>query len=185
MNFLLFIYVLLISNNGIEEKPGSIYGTVLDSTDQKPLSGVVVEVLNTDKKVITDNKGEFNIQLLPPGKYDLLLLHMSEKVIEKPGHPDIVRNKPFKLENVEIKSDERTTLQISLIKHEVYKTLNSKNSSSSDYSVHQYLKIVRPDSTIEYKILVSKPDPNVDYKILESKLNSKSDAVIDVLIPKE
>jgi hypothetical protein len=171
MNFLLFIFVLLISNQSIEEKPGSIEGSVLDSTDQKPLGGVIVEVLNTDKKTITDIDGKFEIQMLFPGIYDLNIL--------------VVRYKPLKLENIEVKSGEATTLQISIVKFEHEKTFTLDVNSSSNNSTHYYLKIVKPDLTIDYKILVLEPDPNVDFKILESKLNSNKDAVIDVLVPKE
>ena len=57
--------------------------------------------------------------------------------------------------------------------------------NSDDFSTRYYLKIVRPDSTIDYKILVVKPDPTIDYKILELKNNSKLDVEIDVPIPKK
>jgi len=56
---------------------------------------------------------------------------------------------------------------------------------SHDFSTRYYLKIVRPDSTIEYKLLVKKPDPTIDYKILEMDNNSKKDVHIDTLKPKK
>ena len=53
---------------------------------------------------------------------------------------------------------------------------------SNDFSSRYYLKIVKPDSTIDYKISVVKPDSNIDYKTLEIN-NSKREAIIDTLRP--
>lgn len=53
---------------------------------------------------------------------------------------------------------------------------------SNDFSTRNYLRIVKPDSTIDYKILNVKPAPDIDYKILEID-NSKKDAIIDTLKP--
>ena len=54
---------------------------------------------------------------------------------------------------------------------------------SNDFSSRYYLKIVKPDSTIDYKISVVKPDSNIDYKILEIDNHSRRGVVIDTLKP--
>jgi hypothetical protein len=45
-------------------------------------------------------------------------------------------------------------------------TITVKVNHHNDYSSRYYLKIIKPDSSIDYKILEIKPDPHTDYKII-------------------
>lgn len=59
----------------------TIRGTVLDKQSQAPLPGVVVQVLNSDPLLgtSTDEKGEFKIQNVPIGRWQLKLHAISYK----------------------------------------------------------------------------------------------------------
>ncbi len=151
MRYLLLFIFTLFFNYGFAQNPGEIFGIVYDSTDQKPLDGVIVEVLDKNIKVLTNDKGEFTIPVLAPGKYVLFFQN--------------VRYRPFTSKDVEVKSDRKTNLNIPLIKFDHEKTFTIKVPVVTDHSAQYYLKIVKPDSTIDYKIIELKPDPNMDYKV--------------------
>jgi hypothetical protein len=151
MNFILFILFLLPMNH-YENPSGSIRGKIIDSSDQKPLSGITVDVLSEDKTVISDEQGGFVIEALPPGTYELYYVG--------------VWYKPYKQEGVEIVDGEETLLHVPLIKYDLNKTFTLDVSKGIGGQTSQYyLKIVKPDSSVDYKILKIKPDPRVEYKI--------------------
>jgi hypothetical protein len=167
MNFLLFILLFPFSINDFEEKPGSIEGTVLDSLDHKPVSGIIVEILNTDKKFTTGDNGKFEFHNLIPGKYDLVLRG--------------AWHQPLRLENIDVKTDEPTVLKIFLVKYDLTKVIPMDIPRKRNYAGPSKMKIVKPDSNIDYKIRVVKPDPNVDYKMIIVIPDSVTDVIIDVL----
>ena len=57
----------------LETYSSEIRGRVLRQGSQELVSGVIVKVLGTDQKFITDDQGEFEITELPTGTYQLTL----------------------------------------------------------------------------------------------------------------
>jgi hypothetical protein len=54
------------------EAPGTIVGTVLDSTGRRPMAGAVVGLSGTPLSAITDERGGFRFDSIPPGAYTLM-----------------------------------------------------------------------------------------------------------------
>jgi hypothetical protein len=57
------------------EKPGTIVGSVMDSTGQVPLLGTVVSLSGTPYSVEVDSSGAFRFDNIPSGAYTLLASH--------------------------------------------------------------------------------------------------------------
>jgi len=57
------------------EKPGTIEGTMMDSTGKEPLRGTVVSLSGTPHSVEVDSSGRFRFDSIPPGAYTLLASH--------------------------------------------------------------------------------------------------------------
>ena len=59
------------------EKPGTIVGSVMDSTGRAPLVGTVVSLSGTPYSVEVDSSGAFRFDSIPSGAYTLLASHRS------------------------------------------------------------------------------------------------------------
>jgi len=57
------------------EKPGTIVGTVMDSTGRLPLLGTVVSLSGTPYSVEVDSSGAFRFDSIPSGAYTLIASH--------------------------------------------------------------------------------------------------------------
>ena len=57
------------------EKPGTIVGTVTDSTGREPLRGTVVSLSGTPYSVEVDSSGAFRFDSIPSGAYTLIASH--------------------------------------------------------------------------------------------------------------
>jgi hypothetical protein len=136
----------------VGDKTGRIHGTVVDASDRKPLSGIIVKILNTPHKHITDNNGRFEFNDLIPGKYELVF--------------NSVWYHPLKLENIEVKTDEPTILKESLLIQEFEETILKDVSIKNKCSIRSNMKVVKPDPGINYRILVIEPDSTIYYKLL-------------------
>lgn len=69
--FLLFAFILLITNSIIFAQSGKISGTISDSKTGEPLIGVNIIVEGTSLGAATDVDGFYVILNVPPGTYDL------------------------------------------------------------------------------------------------------------------
>jgi TonB family protein len=71
--------VILTSSAALAQDTGGISGTVLDARTQAPLAEVTVvaksPALSGEQTGVTDEKGKFEITLLPVGTYSLSILH--------------------------------------------------------------------------------------------------------------
>ena len=71
--------IFLASASATGEDTGGIAGTVLDARTQTPLAEVTVmaksPVLNGEQTGVTDERGKFEISLLPIGTYSLSIQH--------------------------------------------------------------------------------------------------------------
>ena len=57
------------------EKPGTVVGSVMDSTGREPLLGTVVSLSGTPYSVEVDSSGAFRFDSIPSGAYTLLASH--------------------------------------------------------------------------------------------------------------
>ncbi|HEX9564380.1 MAG TPA: carboxypeptidase-like regulatory domain-containing protein [Gemmatimonadaceae bacterium] len=57
------------------ERPGTIAGTVMDSTGRRPLTGTLVSLSGTPHSAEVDARGSFRFDSIPPGAYTLLASH--------------------------------------------------------------------------------------------------------------
>lgn len=78
----LFIFFYIVSINPLIGQ-GSLSGFVMDSTTHKPIELAHVFFANTLLGTTSNTKGEFIIQSIPPGKYDLLISFVGYKMIQK------------------------------------------------------------------------------------------------------
>ncbi len=67
--FLLFSFSLIYAQND----KGNVKGIIIDADTGKPISGIIVKVLNSDLKRTTDSAGAFEITLLPTGEQVLII----------------------------------------------------------------------------------------------------------------
>lgn len=75
MKSILAALLLLLSIDSIAQY--RLEGKVLDDKTQKPLDGVSVFLSNTTIGAITNNKGEFQLNNLKPGKYELVVTSLN------------------------------------------------------------------------------------------------------------
>lgn len=59
------------------EKPGTIIGTVADSTGREPLRGTIVSLSGTPYSVEVDSSGTFRFDSIPSGAYTLIASHQA------------------------------------------------------------------------------------------------------------
>ena len=59
------------------EKPGTIIGTVTDSTGREPLRGTIVSLSGTPYSVEVDSSGMFRFDSIPSGAYTLIASHQA------------------------------------------------------------------------------------------------------------
>ena len=78
----------------------TVSGTVLDINSGETLAGVAVSVEGTDLKVYTDLDGNFTIDNLAPGTYNLIL--------------SMISYKNSLIENVELQANEKEEMDIKL-----------------------------------------------------------------------
>jgi hypothetical protein len=74
MKYLILIMFMIAFNNNIFAEDvfkGTIKGIVIDKETQKPLSGVTIKLINTKLGVISNHNGEFAIQNIDIGRYQL------------------------------------------------------------------------------------------------------------------
>jgi TonB-dependent receptor len=57
----------------VQNEYGKITGRVVDFENGDPLPGATVRIQNTDKALITDEKGDFVFNKVPPGRYTILI----------------------------------------------------------------------------------------------------------------
>jgi hypothetical protein len=84
-----------ISGNAIfagnDEEPGNppittaISGKVFDKNTMEELAGVTVQIEGTDIKAYTDIEGNFSIDGVKPGKYNITVTYISYKETELSG----------------------------------------------------------------------------------------------------
>ncbi|MDP5092566.1 MAG: TonB dependent receptor [Polaribacter sp.] len=104
----IFLFYLLLSFNFYAFAQHTLTGTITD-TDKTPLDAVAVSLLNSDKKfikaAITDIKGEFMLQNIAKGKYQLKISSLGFK--ESISAPfEITANKIFEVIQLEIAIEE-------------------------------------------------------------------------------
>lgn len=79
---------------------GAIRGTVFDSLTGKPIAGATVTISDSRFRGISDRNGNFSINPLSPGKYDLRIA--------------MIGYVPLLVKNTQIKADSRSQLEIFL-----------------------------------------------------------------------
>ncbi|MCF8331982.1 MAG: carboxypeptidase-like regulatory domain-containing protein [Bacteroidales bacterium] len=98
---------LLAGNDGETKetkKQANITGTVLDKTSGENLAGVEIRVENTEIVCYSDLEGDFTINNLKPGSYNIILSYISY-------------NKSF-VENINVNVGENKKLTVHLIEQE-------------------------------------------------------------------
>ncbi len=91
-----------------------ITGNVSDKKTKEPLVGASVEVLNTNVKAVADIDGNFVIEGLPDGKYDLIVRYISYKD-EKVVGVNVSSSEPQAKINIFLDSDEEMLQEVSVV----------------------------------------------------------------------
>jgi carboxypeptidase-like protein len=72
-SFYITVYFLLICNWAFTQSLNSIKGKVTGAVNGLPVAGCSVFINSTSRGTVTDEKGEFILQNLPEGKYELII----------------------------------------------------------------------------------------------------------------
>lgn len=88
--FALFIHPSIVYSQQSLATTGEIHGTVYRRGSRQPLANVTVQLIETDRRLMTDENGEFRFDKLFPGKYTLTVFAPGYRI---PGD-DIVVVKP-------------------------------------------------------------------------------------------
>lgn len=70
-NYIIFCIILIINSKGFSGITGAISGKVIDQTTKQELPGAVVMLIDTKLLTIADKYGNFIINNIPPGSYDV------------------------------------------------------------------------------------------------------------------
>lgn len=63
-----------------QEIRSAVRGRVVDEQDGKPISGVVLTLEGTDLLVVTNDRGDFRMEPVPPGRHVLVAAHVAYAV---------------------------------------------------------------------------------------------------------
>jgi TonB-dependent receptor len=96
----LLFYFTFMGLSGVFSQNGKITGTVVDAGMGETLIGATVVITGTTQGTITDFDGNYSIDNLKPGIYSLTISYVSYETQQ--------------LDNIEVKSDEVTAVDISL-----------------------------------------------------------------------
>ena len=69
--FSVFLFTHLALCQDSESKTGNIYGFITDNTAKTPLFGAAVNIVDTQKGAMANDKGEYRLRDVPPGTYNL------------------------------------------------------------------------------------------------------------------
>jgi hypothetical protein len=97
-----FVLSTFASNDGVPapEAHSTVTGKVVDLVSGETLAGVAVSIEGTDTKVYTDLDGNFTIQDVKPGTYNLVL--------------SMISYKNSLVENIELLPNEKEVLEVKL-----------------------------------------------------------------------
>ena len=80
---IIFIVLFAVVTSNITAQTGKISGLIIDAETYKPLSNVEIIINNTSLKSKTNNKGEFIINNISEGNYELVIYKENFKMIKK------------------------------------------------------------------------------------------------------
>lgn len=87
-NFLLILFCCFIQHSIAQTK---LSGKVMDSVSKHPLAGISIFLSNTSIGAVSDDKGEFIIQQIPQGKFELIASSLNYEthvsIIQSAGKP--------------------------------------------------------------------------------------------------
>ncbi len=81
--FLSLIILLFISKVLVGQSTGRLFGNIRDLNTQEPLTGVVVRVLNSNYGASSDIDGNYSIDRLPVGSYNIEVAFLGYQKLEK------------------------------------------------------------------------------------------------------
>ena len=81
--FALFIYSPAAYPQQSIAKDGKIHGTVYGQETGDPLANTTVRLVETEQRTLTDEKGEFRFDNLPPGDYTLAVVAIGHHLLEE------------------------------------------------------------------------------------------------------
>ena len=77
----IFILYLFISENVCAQQGQTIRGSVLEKDTKQPISGVLVKILNNELQTRSDAQGNFRIERVTTGRYDIEFSHLNYKLV--------------------------------------------------------------------------------------------------------
>lgn len=95
----MFAYLLIVLNGLIflQQNSGNIGGTVIDGRNLQPLPGATVFIESLDRGVAADSDGNFLIQNIPPGSYNLSFRFIGYQPVNR-GNVVVAPNRTTTLE---------------------------------------------------------------------------------------
>lgn len=114
--FSVLVYSPGVSFTQDEKTPGKISGTITDRTTSTPLYGASVHIMDTQKGAIANDNGEYKIDTVPPGIYNLRFSMIGYQTLIKtnvsvsPGRTTelsvLLEQEPIEVEGITVKAKE-------------------------------------------------------------------------------
>jgi len=83
MSAILVPVMLLAAPLQAEELLGSLQGEAVESLSRRPIQGVLIQLLNTERSALSDENGKFTISNVPVGSYSLSFSAADFKTVSK------------------------------------------------------------------------------------------------------
>ncbi len=139
-----YFYLFLIIIISTKVFAGSIKGTVNDAEKNIPLSGVIVSLTGTDKGIVTDLDGKYEISGIPAGNYEIVFSFVTyvtfkQNVTFTDGQ-EIIMNRSLMPENTELKDLTVKAGKITNTENSVITEIKNSNTIVSGISAAQISK---------------------------------------------
>lgn len=118
MKSVLFMLILVLFTsilNSSELLTGSVKGKVIDLSTQQPLEGVNIIITGMNKGTVTNEKGEYLLEGIPPGRYEIrasmigfITAAISEVIVNnvRPAEVDFqLQSSAITLNSITVRSD--------------------------------------------------------------------------------
>ncbi|MFY8128767.1 MAG: carboxypeptidase-like regulatory domain-containing protein, partial [Chitinophagaceae bacterium] len=170
MRFFL-IYLLFPFITTAQNKTASISGTVVDE-DGKPLVGATIEILNKNKKTLTNTSGYFKLEI-PANKIVAIIISFNGYIAQQrnlqlnSGEEEIINIRLDKntqqLQEVIVKNDRQTRGEIGRIVIDPNKAIVNPSPNSSIENLLKFFTSPTGELTSQYNVRGGSFDENLIY----------------------
>lgn len=188
--FILFSYLIL---EGLSAQKGNIQGTLLDKSNNERIPFATISVIDTKNKTqfggYTDPKGDFSIENLNSGEYDVTFSYVGYETLEKQGiiidekkqkvdfGKVLLNNSAVALQSVEVRAMAKT--MVTKIDRQTFKATDfstAKGGTAADILSKLPSIAIDPDGTVsvrgssDFAVYLNGKPTQMDASILLSQI---------------